>query len=115
MEMSTIFQVLARFAAESLASSIWQGFLLVTAVWLCLRFAPKISANHRFLIWTVVFLVAAFLPVFSLSHSAAHADSTAVSAARPLLHFRAEWAIAIAALWVTMSVYRAFTLLRNAW
>ena len=115
MEMSTIFQVLARFAAESLASSIWQGFLLVTAIWLCLRFAPKISANHRFLIWTVVFLVSAFLPLLSLSHSTGQTHSTGVAAAHPLLHFRAEWAIAIAALWVTMSVYRAFTLLHNAW
>ena len=114
MELSTIFQVLARFAAESLASSIWQGFLLVAGVWLCLRFAPKVSANHRFLIWTIVFLAAVLLPVFSLSHSAVEAHSTAVTSERPLLHLGAEWAIAIAALWVSMSLYRAFTLLRNA-
>jgi beta-lactamase regulating signal transducer with metallopeptidase domain len=114
MEMSTIFQILARFAAESLASSIWQGFLLAAAVWLCLRLAPKVSANHRFLVWTIVFLAAAFLPLLSLSYSATHAHSRALPFARPLLHLRVEWAIAIAALWLTMSFYRACTLLRNA-
>jgi beta-lactamase regulating signal transducer with metallopeptidase domain len=116
METSAIFQILARFAAESLASSIWQGFLLAAAVWLCLRFVPKVSANHRFLIWTIVFLAAAFLPLFSLSHLAAsYGHSIAVPIARPLLHFRPEWAFSIAALWLAMSGYRACALVRNAW
>ncbi len=115
MEMSLIFQVLARVAAETLASSIWQGFVLAAAVWLCLRLAPKVSANHRFLIWTVVFLAAAFLPLLSLSRSTENTHSIAVPAAQPLLHLGLGWAVAIVALWLAMSFYRGYTLLRNAW
>src|SRR3954465_4735281 len=113
MELSTIFQVLARIAAESLASSIWQSFLLAIAVALCLRFVPRVSANHRFLLWTVVFLAAAFLPLFSLSHASGQSHSTAPLAGHPLLNIRAEWAFAIAALWLAMSIYRGIALLRN--
>jgi beta-lactamase regulating signal transducer with metallopeptidase domain len=115
MEMSTIFQVLARIAAESLASSIWQSFLLAIAVAICLRFAPKVSANHRFLLWTVVFLAAAFLPLQSISHAFGKSHAAALPAAHPLLHLRAEWAFPIAALWLSISIYRGFALLRNAW
>ena len=115
MEMSTIFQVIVRIAAESLASSIWQSLLLAGAVALCLRFAPKVSANHRFLLWTVVFLGSAMLDLFSLFVSCGHSHATAPVAAHPLLQIRAEWAFAIVALWLAMSLYRGIALLRNAW
>jgi beta-lactamase regulating signal transducer with metallopeptidase domain len=115
MEMSTIFQVLARFAAESLASSIWQSFLLAVSVGICLRYTPKGSANHRFLLWTVVFLAAAFLPLLSLSHASGYSQSTVLSTSHPVLHLPAKWAFAILALWLAMSLYRGSTLLLNAW
>src|SRR3954471_10930303 len=102
MERSTISQVLARFAAESLASSIWQSLLLAVAVALCLRLAPKVSANHRFLLWTAVFLAATILPLFSLYHASGQSRSTAPLASHPLVHFRVEWAFAIIALWLAI-------------
>ncbi len=105
---------LAQFAstapAQYLVASIWQGLLLAMLAWLGLRMAPmiglKIAPSTRFILWMIVFVLAALLPFSALAHRGAASDQ-ALSAA----HFPAIWAVIIVGLWAIASLFAMARLL----
>jgi hypothetical protein len=79
------------------------GVLLVAAVGLCLRLAGGISAAARFVVWMAALLMVVplhFLPVL-------RGGSGAGAVGGNLLHVDARWALAIAGVWIALSVWRA--------
>jgi beta-lactamase regulating signal transducer with metallopeptidase domain len=112
-------------AASSALSSLWQGTLLALLLATLLRATPRASASLRFRIWVAGYLSALSLPIipgllmtagswathpnFALPTSEAQAGSSAV----PLLALDNRWSLAIAALWLTASLYRAIRLLQQ--
>ena len=93
----------AALAASSLLSAVWQGLVLTAMVALVLRTAPGISAAVRSTLWGAVFLCAIALHFIPASPApAAH-------------HANPAWSVAVAALWLLLSLYRAGQLAVGAW
>jgi len=103
-------QNLSQVAGVSLVSGIWQGFLLAAAVGLCLRLVPKTTAALRFAIWSAVFLIIALLPWLE---SVRHGHQSGPAAAS-IIHLDAHWSVAIVAVWLALSLYRAGDLVLHA-
>jgi beta-lactamase regulating signal transducer with metallopeptidase domain len=117
---------LAHFVAPVVIASLWQGIAVATALALCIRFTPRISAAQRFVLWAGAFAALTGLPFLPLilerfgstSASAAFANSTAPHA---WLQFDARWSLVLAAVWLITSAVRATDLvfhilrLRRLW
>lgn len=106
-------EAFARTAGTTLATSIWQGAVILCGLEICLRVMPRISAGHRFAMWAAGFSVALGLPLLSLLHIGASGAATSGagasvtgSTAGPLLQLDARWGLAIAGLWVVASAIR---------
>jgi len=97
------------FAVSHLASAIWQGAILAAAVALCLHFLPRLSAASRSLVWLNVFLLIVVLHALPDFSSIAPATT---HSARIVLDLR--WSIAIAAIWLALSLWRGGQLLVGA-
>jgi len=89
------------FAVTHLASAIWQGTILAAAVALCLHLLPRLSAASRSLVWLNVFLLIVVLHAIPDFSSAAPA-----SAHSPRIELDLRWSIAIAAVWLALSLWR---------
>jgi beta-lactamase regulating signal transducer with metallopeptidase domain len=103
--------LLAAMAASTLISAIWQGTILAICVYLCLRMFPGMSAAARSVVWMNVFLalvVLHFLPLVL-----ARGNQTAAGHSTPL-NLGWIWSLAIAALWVGLSLSRAAQLVSSA-
>jgi beta-lactamase regulating signal transducer with metallopeptidase domain len=116
--MVAIFSGFAHAAAPVAIDAVWQGALVVVALVLCLRLAPRVSAAHRFAIWVSAFAMVAalpFLPMALHSSSAAVATSSASHAVevRPWLQLNLDsrWGFIVAALWLLASTMRAVDLI----
>jgi Zn-dependent protease with chaperone function len=121
------FRGFAQAAAPVAIAGLWQGAAVALGLAVCLHFAPRVSAAHRFAAWATGFLVAAglgWMPVFA--HFLAAANSAGASgmsgaAAKPWLEIDAHWTLAIAALWLALAAFRAVDLavhslrLRQLW
>lgn len=109
---------LARVAASSVVSSLWQGLVLATAVGICLRLMPKMTAAIRFAVWAAVFAVLALLP---LLHAYGLRGDGGASGHAAFVQVDVRWSLAIAALWLAVSMVRAVKLaigavqLRGIW
>jgi len=107
-------------AASLAVTACWQGALVAAVLAVVLRLAPRISATHRFFVWSAGFALATALPFFpvlaSLAASPARGGtfSAANAAAGPWLHVDSRWSFAIAALWVAVSVFKAVQLALQA-
>jgi beta-lactamase regulating signal transducer with metallopeptidase domain len=116
MELSGMMHSAAQIAAGAAIATAWQGLLLAAFLWICLKLMPRLSAGVRFAVWSAAFAAILLLPVFSWAH--AFGSSTVAHAAvggnHPALHMDARWALAIAALWLAMSLARAFSLAVSA-
>ncbi len=120
------FGAFTRGSAPAAVAALWQGAAVALAMALSLRFAPRVSAAHRFAAWAVGFAVVAGLPFLPLLrfnagvHIAAAAPLQA-AAAKPWFQLDSRWGFAIAALWLAASVLRAAALglhslrLRKLW
>lgn len=93
---------LAALAATALVSAVWQGLLLTVATAIVLRFIPNLPAAIRSAQWSVVFLLAIGL------HFLPAGNAPAARHANPL------WSVAVAALWLALSLYRACQLALGA-
>jgi beta-lactamase regulating signal transducer with metallopeptidase domain len=120
--LGVFFAGFAKTAAPVAIDALWQGALVAVALVLCLRFAPRVSASHRFLLWTSAFAVVAVLPLFPiLVHSLRSAAAQSVAGARPWFVLDSRWALAVAGLWLMASAFRAADLafhslrLRKLW
>ena len=117
---SPAFRAFSQFAAPMVFTAVWQGIAIASALALCLRVAPRISAAHRFTLWSAGFLALVFLPFlhFLTSFTAASASigpsPVAAASAHPWLQIDIRWSFAIAALWAAASVFRAIDLLTHS-
>jgi beta-lactamase regulating signal transducer with metallopeptidase domain len=120
MDLSLLHGVesLSRVAAGSVVSGLWQGLVLAAAVWICFRLMPKTTAAIRFAVWTVVFVVLALLP---LLHAYGLRGDGEASAHCAFVQVDVRWSLAIAVLWLAVSMVRAVKLvtggvqLRGIW
>jgi beta-lactamase regulating signal transducer with metallopeptidase domain len=117
MEASLLRQLISTGPAELLIASIWQGLLLTALAWAALKLAPGLRASTRFTLWLIAFVLAAFLPFFSLGSAAlgAHPALAAVPQAGFSLHLNAAWAFALEGLWVAASLVSLGRLAAGGW
>ncbi len=130
------FRGFAHAAAPVAVTALWQGALIAAGLALCMRFAPRVAAGHRFAAWAAGFSVLVALPFvpalgrLMASGAGASADSNYGSASLGSLASRSflghaglghawlahpwqlsdRWSLAIAALWLLMALARAIDL-----
>lgn len=122
------WQTFSGTAGSALVTSIWQGAVIVCVLEIATRLMPRISAAHRFALWSAGFVLSLALPLFSLIHFgtgsiASGASSSAVITASPhaLLQLDDRWGFVIEALWMLASLSRMASLavhsvrLRRLW
>ena len=105
-----IWQSAAAMIAGTLFSAIWEGALLACAALLCLRLLPGLSPAARSVVWMNVFLLLVMLQVLPLV--GAHSGG-GVGRPAPLL-LNPMWSLAIAGVWVGLSLFRAGQLVFSA-
>jgi len=122
--LTWLFNALAQQVAPIAVTGLWQGLAVAFTLALCLKFAPRVSAAHRFALWGGAFVVTTALPLaplvlgaFGLIRSYALVSSYASLAApapaslRPWLQVDSRWTLAIAGLWLIATAVRAADLL----
>lgn len=115
-------------AGSVLITAIWQSAVIVCVLEIATRLMPRISAAHRFALWSAGFVLSLVLPLFSLIHfgngsAPVIASNLALGTAssHPVLQLDARWGIAIAILWLAASLIRMAALavhtirLRRLW
>jgi beta-lactamase regulating signal transducer with metallopeptidase domain len=110
-----VAQVAATGPAEFLIASAWQGLLLASGAWIGLKAVPKLAPRTRFVLWMIVFLLAALLPFVTLLHGPGSASSAIHGAVHfPAAHLDAGWAFVFAGIWVVASLFSLGRLVANA-
>ena len=126
------FHDFAQWAAPAAVAGLWQGAAVAAGLAICLRLAPRVSATHRFMAWAAGFGVVAGIPALpflvraltaggAIEGASAAASGGAHAWLEPLIRIDARWSLAIAGLWLGLSVYRAASLvvhslrLRGLW
>lgn len=110
-EWMHLFTALSACATGALVSAMWQGAILTVAVALCLRLFPGLTAAARSVIWMNVFVLLAmlhFVPAFA--HPAAQ-----IAGEIPSVQLDLRWSLAVAVLWLALSVWKAVQLVTGAW
>ncbi len=123
-------------------TALWQGAMVAAGLALCLRFAPRVAAAHRFAAWAAGFAALMALPfapmLARMIASNAAPNNTLTSAAslgslavrslaarpwleHPWLQMSDGWCVSIAAVWILVALARAADLaihsfgLRRLW
>lgn len=127
MDLTALVQNgIAGGVAEMAIAALWQGALIASALWICLRLAPRVSAGYRFAAWSAAFVVLVCLSLcplvphfsFGTTHVAVQAPQ---NVAGPILDLDARWSLAIVGLWLLLALIRAADLaihslrLRGLW
>lgn len=107
-ELFTMLTPLSAAATGALISAIWQGTLLAALVLLAIRMFPGLSSAARSVIWLNVFLLLAVLHLMPL---AIHSGG---AAREPAFHADPLWSIAVAGVWLALSLGRAVLLMAGA-
>ena len=123
------FDWFAQLAGTAAAAALWQGVLLAFILAICLRLLPRVSAADRFRIWAAGFVALAAHPMLPML-LAIRLDAAPVVAPLPAaagatqhawLNLDPRWSLAIAAVWLAASLWRALRLalhslrLRKLW
>lgn len=121
-------QSFASTAGSTLITAFWQGAVIVCVLEIATRLMPRISAAHRFALWSAGFVLSLALPFLSFIHLGSYTGAVLASgaaassaASHPLLELDARWGIAVALLWLAASLIRAAALaahslrLRRLW
>jgi beta-lactamase regulating signal transducer with metallopeptidase domain len=97
--------------ACSLVSAIWEGTILALCVAFCLHFLPDLSATARWVVWTNVFLQLLLLHFFPSMdrHFQSGRGFQATS-----FHLDPLWSVAIASIWLMLSIWRCVQLISSA-
>ena len=95
---------LSERSAVALLASIWHAGLLLAVVALALRLLPRLTAATRSLIWTAALLVIAALPLLPAESARSLGP---VLGHEGILRVNPAWSVAIAAVWIAFSLYRA--------
>src|SRR5215831_7294051 len=112
--MSELFHSLSFVSAgasAALLSAVWQGAVLCAGVAICLRLLPRLSAAARSVVWFNVFVLVLLLhmvPAFTARVPALSGNHV------PTIHLDPRWSLAIAGLWLSLSLWRAVQLLLGA-
>jgi beta-lactamase regulating signal transducer with metallopeptidase domain len=102
--------------AEFLIASIWQGLLLSSAAWICLKAVPRLAPKTRFGLWMIVFLLAALLPLTAFFRAPAAAISATHAPAHfAAAHLNAGWALVLSGLWLFTSLFSLSRLFSSAY
>jgi len=110
------FRAFSQASAPMVVTALWQGVVVASGLAICLRVAPRISAAHRFSLWTACFVTLVCLPFGpSIAHLTSAASSSVSSSLvedpiKPWLQLDIRWSLAIAALWAAASIFRAVDL-----
>jgi hypothetical protein len=91
-------------AAGALTSAIWEGAVLASVVYVCLRLLPGLSAAARSVVWLNVFVLLILLHFVPMVVPAG-----AGPGARPVapIHLDLRWSLGIAVVWAALSLWRA--------
>ncbi len=111
--MSEFFPLLSQFSAQAtgaLVSAAWQGALIAALVGLSLRLFPRLSSAARSVIWLNVFIVLALLHLVPFALGGGPAPRLAPHA----VYLDSRWSLAIAGIWMALSVFRAVQLVLSA-
>jgi len=100
--MANILPQLARFIAETFVAGLWQGLVITAAVALGLRLFSRIPASIRFTIWTLTFALVVAMPLLHLRIP----TSPVGLAPSAVVHISPIWAVAIAVLWLLLTIAR---------
>jgi beta-lactamase regulating signal transducer with metallopeptidase domain len=110
-------QSLSQPAAATALTALWQGGAIALGLAMCLRLAPRTAASLRFGVWAAGFIVIIFLPFLPmleryLSAGGSDAATTASAFSPPAssihpIQMSWAWSIAITAVWLAASLYRA--------
>jgi beta-lactamase regulating signal transducer with metallopeptidase domain len=98
-------------AAGALLSAVWEGAVLCACVVVSLRLLPSLSSAARSVVWLNVFVLLLLLhivPAFTPHQTALDRAGT------PTVHLDLRWSLAIAALWLALSLWRAAQLALGA-
>ncbi len=112
--LSHIFQGFAQTVAPVAVTALWQGIAVTAALAVCLALAPRLSAAHRFAVWSAGFAVVLglpFLPALAFSATTANASNSAVASRHAWLQLDSRWTLVLGALWLLASAVRAADLL----
>jgi beta-lactamase regulating signal transducer with metallopeptidase domain len=115
-EFALAFRSLAESAAPLAVTALWQGIAVASALAICLRLAPRMSAAHRFLLWFSGFVALVCLPILPVLFSRTAAGSAGIPSglagapAGPWLQLDIRWSLAIAAIWAAAAIVRAVDL-----
>jgi beta-lactamase regulating signal transducer with metallopeptidase domain len=115
-----LFHTFAHAAAPLAVAALWQGAAVAAALAICLRFAPRISAAHRFTVWLAGFAVVTALPILPLitrllpSADGSSAGAIALPATHAFFQLDDRWTLAIAAIWLALAAFRAAGLALHA-
>jgi hypothetical protein len=108
-------------AAGVLVTSVWQGAIIAGAIAICLKLAPRISAAHRFAVWTAGFVTAMFLMLLPLvmhfwpgAGPGAADTGWAEAPGKPWIQLDIRWSIALAGVWLAATLYRSVNLAIHA-
>jgi len=113
------WQAHSQTVAETFVASLWQSAAIGCGLAACIKFAPRISAAHRFVLWASGFVLAACLPFLPLiEHLAVPVDSEMVSrlgqaSARPWIQLDVRWSLLVAGLWAFASIIRSVNLVAH--
>jgi beta-lactamase regulating signal transducer with metallopeptidase domain len=125
--LSAAFRAFSQVAAPLVVTAFWQGLVVASALAISLRLVPRIPAAQRFTVWAAGFAALVALPFAPLLSHFSNAAASGVPAGlpeastRPWLQLDMRWSLAIAALWLAASVFRAVDLavhsvrLRKLW
>jgi beta-lactamase regulating signal transducer with metallopeptidase domain len=105
MEANLMGHLISTGPAQALISSIWQGLLLTGFAWAALKLTPGLRASTRFTLWLIAFLLVGLLPFFGLPLAEAAGFHSQAGAGDHSLHLSVAWAIAVEAIWATMSLF----------
>ena len=120
-----VLSVFAQIAAPIAVAALWQGASIAVALVLYLWISPRISAAHRFALWTAGFAVVVALPFLTflarIAAGAKVASPLSGPTAGPWLELDNRWGFMLTLLWLAAAIIRATELafhslrLRKLW
>jgi beta-lactamase regulating signal transducer with metallopeptidase domain len=115
------FQSFSHTAAPVAVTALWQGMAVASCLAICLRIVPRLSPQHRFLLWSASCAALVSLPFLSLraNRSAFAIAPTAftkatAAVAQPWFQLDQRWSVMIAALWIGASAVLAIDLVLHS-
>jgi beta-lactamase regulating signal transducer with metallopeptidase domain len=112
--MLTLANPFVAALTSTLIASLWQGVLIASAIFVCLKFAPRVSAASRFAAWASGFVIAASLPLLAMTarfsgtgvNQGSTAFGTAQAADGHLLQLDLRWGVVILGFWMAAAGFR---------